>query len=101
MRKGDFIYVPQNTRIKYEHQPIKREHRVRDLSMRKSAAHKTSEPMRGIWLGEQGKLSKIFLSGEVVYVKTCDISIWRENVGSSESSKQFRPKFFIDEGVCS
>ena len=99
MKRGDFIYVPQNTRIKYEHNPKKREHRVRDLSMRKSATHKTSEPMRGIWLEEAGKTSKIFLSGDVVYVKTCDISIWREDVGSSEVGEGFKPKFFVEEGV--
>lgn len=99
MRKGDFIYVPQNTRIKYESTPIKTEHRVRDLSMRQAATHKTSEPMRGIWLEETGKVSKIFLSGEVVYVRTSDISVWRDNVGNREIGEEFRPKFFVEKGI--
>jgi len=87
MRKGDFIYVPQNTRVKFAQlsKPI-----IPDL---------TPQPMRGIWLEERGKLSKIFLSGEVVYVKTSDISVWRENVGSSEVGEKFRPKFFVEEGI--
>ena len=89
MKKGDFIYVPQNTRFLKEHEG-------------RTTTDRTEQPLRGIWLAstQREEYSKIFLNGDVVYVKTRNIYEWRENVRSSESGEGFRPQFFSEEGLC-
>ena len=89
MKKGDFIYVPQNTRFLKDHKG-------------RITPDRTEQPFRGIWLASatQEGYSKIFLNGDVVYVKTRNIYEWRENVRGSESGEGFRPQFFSEKGLC-
>lgn len=89
MKKGDFIYVPQNTRY------------LKD-SGGHIATDRTHEPLRGIWLesATREEYSKVFLNGDIVYIKAREIYEWRENVRSSESGEGFKPQFFSEKGVC-
>ena len=89
MKKGDFIYIPQNTRYLRENDGT-------------IATDSTNEPLRGIWLesAQREEFSKIFLNGDVVYIKTRNIYEWRENVRGSESGEGFRPQFFSEKGLC-
>lgn len=85
MKKGDIIYIPQNTRC-----------------LREGSGHvetnRTSVPLRGIWLALTGdeEYSKIFLDGDVVYIKSNDVFEWRQNVRSSEGGEGFAPQFFSE-----
>ena len=89
MKKGDIIYVPQNTRYLMEHGGH-------------TTTRRTDEPLRGIWLesAPREEYSKIFLNGDVVYIKARNIYEWRENVRGSESGEGFRPQFFSEKGLC-
>ena len=93
MKKGDIIYVPQNTRCLMDTEGHAAGH---------IATSRTSEPLRGIWLAsaDDDKFSKIFLDGVVVYIKSSDVYEWRDNVRSSESGEGFRPQFFSKKSLC-
>ena len=85
MKKGDIVYIPQNTRC---------------LGAASFAGTVTRTPLRGIWLASaDAETSKIFLDGEVVYIKSNDIHEWRENVRSGESDDGFKPRFFSEKGL--
>lgn len=87
MKKGDIIYVPQNTRI----------------MTRAELPRSTKQPHRAIYLNEHNSyesISEIFLCGEKVMVKNSDIYEWRENdVGSGDSGERFNPSFFPNESL--
>ena len=84
LKKGDVVYIPQNTRIG-----------ITEKFPRKSFLPATTpEPLRGILVEMNEGLSTVYLAGELVTVKTVDVKKWRNNGQASSVEKEFHPGFF-------
>jgi hypothetical protein len=89
VKKGDLVYIPQNTRISVP----------KEFRSKMALPASTSEPLRGILIELDDNLSTVYLAGELVTVKTADIKKWRHNVKADSSEKEFYPKFFPERVV--
>jgi hypothetical protein len=83
VKKGDLVYIPQNTRIRVP----------------KELRGTTPEPLRGILVEMNDNLSTVYLAGELVTVKTADVKKWRNNGQASSIEKEFYPGFFPKRDV--
>ena len=89
VKKGDVVYIPQNTRIS-----------ITEKFPRKSFLPATTpEPLRGILVEMDDNLSTVYLAGELVTVKTADVKKWRNNGQASSIEKEFYPGFFPKRDV--
>lgn len=90
MKKGDLVYVPQNTRI------------TAKFGVETVVPRATIQPHKAIYLNEtetNKAISEIFLCGERVLVRKSDLCEWREmNAGQSDNDKRVCPTFFPDQG---
>jgi hypothetical protein len=89
VKKGDLVYIPQNTRISVP----------KEFRSKMALPASTSEPLRGILIELDDNLSTVYLAGELVTVKTADIKKWRHNGKADSSEKEFYPKFFPERVV--
>jgi len=89
VKKGDLVYIPQNTRISVP----------KEFRSKVAPTASTSEPLRGILIELDDNLSTVYLAGELVTVKTADIKKWRHNGKADSSEKEFYPKFFPERVV--
>jgi len=89
VKKGDLVYIPQNTRISVP----------KEFRSKMALPASTSEPLRGILVEMDDNLSTVYLAGELVTVKTADIKKWRHNGKADSSEKEFYPKFFPERVV--
>jgi uncharacterized protein with NRDE domain len=89
VKKGDLVYIPQNTRISVP----------KEFRSKVALPASTSEPLRGILIELDDNLSTVYLAGELVTVKTADIKKWRHNGKADSSEKEFYPKFFPERVV--
>lgn len=89
VKKGDLVYIPQNTRISIP----------KEFRSKVALPASTSEPLRGILIELDDNLSTVYLAGELVTVKTADIKKWRHNGKADSSEKEFYPKFFPERVV--
>ena len=87
VKKGDIVYIPQNTRVRI----------VQSLNTDKLIIpDRTPEPLRGILVETNEGLSKVFLAGTLVTIKTVDIKQWREKKNGKNDTREgcFYPKFY-------
>jgi uncharacterized protein with NRDE domain len=89
VKKGDLVYIPQNTRISVP----------KEFRSKMALPASTPEPLRGILVEMDDNLSTVYLAGELVTVKTADIKKWRHNGKADSSEKEFYPKFFPERVV--
>ena len=89
VKKGDLVYIPQNTRISVP----------KEFRSKVALPASTPEPLRGILVEMDDNLSTVYLAGELVTVKTADIKKWRHNGKADSSEKEFYPKFFPERVV--
>ena len=92
VKKGDIVYIPQNTRVQI----------VQCLDTTKlTIPDRTPEPLRGILVETNEGLSKVFLAGTLVTIKTVDIKKWRDKKNGKNDTREgrFYPKFYPGGGL--
>ena len=89
VKKGDLVYIPQNTRISVP----------KEFRSKVALPASPSEPLRGILVEMDDNLSTVYLAGELVTVKTADVKKWRNNGQASSIEKEFYPGFFPKRDV--